>query len=132
MTQDFSMREPHGIEHMESHYMQNEIDMPHTTHAPLTRSLSLSRSRSLALSLSRSRSLARSLSLSLTPQRGGAQAAPGNTQDKGLFTQISSDLLKPPSLKPPIGKGRTWAMPVRWGSYKSLFLLNSGRFFLET
>ena len=25
--------------------------------------------------------------------------------------------------------GRTWAIAVRRGSYKSLFLLNSGRFF---
>ena len=29
----------------------------------------------------------------------------------------------------PIRKGRTWAIAVRRGSYKSLFLLNSGRFF---
>ena len=28
-------------------------------------------------------------------------------------------------------KGRTWAIAVRRGSYKSLFLLNSGRFSLE-
>ena len=30
-----------------------------------------------------------------------------------------------------IRKGGTWAIAVRRGSYKSLFLLNSGRFSLE-
>ena len=30
-----------------------------------------------------------------------------------------------------IRRGRTWAIAVRKGSYKSLFLLNSGRFSLE-
>ena len=30
-----------------------------------------------------------------------------------------------------VRKGRTWAIAVRRGSYKSLFLLNSGRFSLE-
>ena len=40
-------------------------------------------------------------------------------------------LLNGPFFPTLIRKGRTWAIAVRRGSYKSLFLLNSGRFSLE-
>ena len=42
---------------------------------------------------------------------------------------------RPPGLAAPLRpyfrKGRTWAIAVERASYKSLFLLNSGRFSLE-
>ena len=43
------------------------------------------------------------------------------TEEKGLFPQISSDLLKPPSLKPPFAALQLWGSALTFGVFSGCF-----------